>query len=268
MAKTRQIRIASWNINGIRAIMRKQKLSEFINAHKPDIICLQEVRADDATTKKLLATLSPTYTHTFLNASKTKKGYSGTAILTNVDAIADISDLYHDIPEVTDEGRITALEFPQFVLISVYTPNSGAELARLPYRTNTWEVKFRKYLKLLNAKYPTKTIIVCGDLNVAHHDIDIHNPKGNHKSAGFTPAERESFDTLLKETGYIDSFRHFYPDAQKFTYWSNFGQARAKNKGWRIDYFIVSNIANIMQSQIIDDFTGSDHAPIIATFRV
>lgn len=258
--------IASWNINGIRAITNKRKLEEYVKLHKPDILCLQEVRANLETATKLLIPLG--YEYILVNHSKTKKGYSGTAILSHSPPVADISSLsHHNMREADDEGRITAAEFSNFVLVSVYTPNSGAELARLKFRTATWDIKFANYVNELKRKYPNKTVIVVGDLNVAHLDIDIHNPKTNQKSAGFTPQERESYTQILASTNMTDTFRALYPTEAKYSYWSNFGQSRAKGKGWLIDRALVSNMQIVQDSKVHDDVYGSDHAPISLTIK-
>ena len=160
-----------------------------------------------------------------------------------------------------NEGRVITLEFDDFYLTHVYTPNSGAALARLNYRVKTWDVEFRKFVKKLNTKKP---VIVCGDLNCAHQEIDIHSPKTNLKSAGFTIEERNNFDKLLDEAKLIDTFRYLYPDKILYSYWDYRSNARIKNKGWRIDYFLVSKkiINKVKKSSILTDVLGSDHAPV------
>lgn len=260
------VKIASWNVNGIRAITKKGALVDFLQNHSDiDILCLQEVRADHATAMKLLHLLGFPYIINY--SSQTKKGYSGTAILSKTPPLADITHSAGFTPEAADEGRITAAEFPTFVLVSVYTPNSGQELVRLSFRTETWDVKFAEYINNLKTTYPSKNIIVMGDLNVAHLDMDIHAPKTNHKNAGFTPQERASYTSILSTTNMTDAFRTLHPTLIKYSYWSNFGQARAKNKGWLIDRAIVSDMSTVRDSMVLDDVLGSDHAPITLTVQ-
>lgn len=259
------MKIVSWNINGIRSINKKKQLVELVRVHSPDIVCLQEVRADDATSQSEIrkAFSSSEYPYVYVKSSKTKKGYSGTAIVSKLQPLSSIPDTAHNISIAIEEGRITSVEFESFVLVSVYTPNSGAKLDRLAYRTRTWDKEFARYMSNLTTMFPSKKIIIAGDLNVAPEDIDIHSPKTNMRSAGFTTEERDSYTKLMTATKFIDSFRHFHPKMIKYSYWSNFHGARAKNKGWRIDFFLVSSIDTIVDSDIIDTFPGSDHAPII-----
>tara|TARA_Y100000766_G_C18515978_1_gene416501 strand:- start:81 stop:611 length:531 start_codon:yes stop_codon:yes gene_type:complete len=171
------------------------------------------------------------------------------------------------IEKLDTEGRLITLEFETFYLVHVYTPNSGEALARLNYRVNTWDNEFRKFIKKLNLKKP---VILCGDLNCANEDIDIHSPKTNQRSAGFTNEERGSFKKLLKDANLIDTFRYIYPDKIAYSYWNYRTKARSKNKGWRIDYFLASNniIKNIKKSLILDDIMGSDHAPILLKLNI
>lgn len=261
------MKIVSWNINGIRSINKKKQLAELVRVHSPDIVCLQEVRANDSISQIELRKAFPSseYPYVYVQSSKTKKGYSGTAIVAKCQPLSNIPDTAHNISIAIDEGRITSVEFESFVLVSVYTPNSGAKLDRLAYRTRTWDKEFARYMSNLTTMFPSKKIIIAGDLNVAPQEIDIHSPKTNLRSAGFTAEERDSYAILMKTTGFIDSFRHFHPNTIKYSYWSNFHGARGKNKGWRIDFFLVSSINTIVDSDIIDSFPGSDHAPIILT---
>ena len=199
------------------------------------------------------------YPHRFWNSSKTKKGYSGTAIFSNIKPISVLYDLEkHD----NDEGRMITLEFEKFYLVNVYTPNSGRILERLKYRTEEWDKDFRKYIK----KLTKKEVIICGDLNVAHNEIDIHDPKSNERSAGFTIEERTSFNKLIKQCKLIDTFRYFYPKVTDvYSYWTYMRKARSKNKGWRIDYFLATKkiMKDIKNSNILMEQLGSDHAPIV-----
>ncbi|MFP4656016.1 MAG: exodeoxyribonuclease III [Candidatus Woesearchaeota archaeon] len=255
-------RIISWNVNGIRAVMRKG-LGEFVKDEDPDILCLQETKTD-----KKLDTGIDGYEQYWNFAGK--KGYSGTALFTKMqpkDVTYGMKMEEHD-----NEGRIITAEFESFFLVTVYTPNSQRDLARLDYRMR-WEDDFRRFLKELEKKKP---VIVCGDMNVAHKEIDIARP-GNNKTtkskpgnAGFTDQERNKFSELL-ESGFIDTFRHFYPERKDaYTWWSYMFNARAKNVGWRLDYFCVSKSLKdrLRDSEILDDVIGSDHCPIILKIDV
>ena len=194
-----------------------------------------------------------------------KNGYSGTAIFSKKKPINVTYGLGSS--SIDQEGRVITLEFEDFYLLHVYTPNSGEGLKRLNYRVNTWDKEFRKFVKNLNKTKPT---IVTGDLNVAHQEIDIHNPKGNLKSSGFTKEERDSFTKFLKDTNMIDTFRHLNPEEQIYSYWGYRFNLRAKNKGWRIDYFLVpENVMNwVKKSEILTDIKGSDHAPVMIKLSI
>lgn len=248
----------SWNVNGLQAAMRKQTLTPLIKEHDPCILCLQEIRCNDQVASDLLKTLSDTFQYIYINTSKTKKGYSGTAVLSKFEP----RQVSFDVPFLNnDEGRLIALTFDDYVLVNVYVPNSGTN--RLDYRVNDWDVLFCEYLSTLS-----KPFIVCGDLNVARHEIDIYNPKLTN-AAGFTKEERASFETTLSALSLSDTFRHFYPDQVKYSFWSNFGKARARNNGWRIDYFLVTTslLPKIKSSDILTEVEGSDHAPIVMEIR-
>ena len=255
-------KIISWNVNGIRAVHKKENLEKFLLKHKPDIMCFNEVKLSIPYTKieNELQCKIKGYIHRYWNSSKTKKGYSGTAVFSN---IAPMSVVY-DLPgHKNDEGRVITLEFKDFYLVNVYTPNSGQQLQRLKYRTEEWDVDFRKYIKSLQKK--KKNVVICGDLNVAHKEIDIHNAKSNERNAGYTIEERNSFDKLLKTCNLIDTFRHLYPSKPDiYTYWTYMRKARDKNKGWRIDYFLVSKklVKKVKESNVLTKQLGSDHAPI------
>lgn len=241
----------SWNVNGLRAAIRKgfeEKLQEM----NPDIICLQEIKMQEGQAEPDL----PGYLEYYNYAER--KGYSGTAIYTKEEPISHTVGI--GVPEHDTEGRVITLEFPDYYFVGCYTPNSQRGLARLPYRME-WEDAFREYLLKLDEKKP---VILCGDLNVAHKEIDLANPSTNRKNAGFSDEERGKFQTLL-DSGFIDTFRYFYPDKEnEYTWWSHFANARERNIGWRIDYFIVSSrfIDNVKDAKIHQSIMGSDHCPV------
>lgn len=225
---------------------------DFFTSVDADIVCLQETKMQ----REQASFEFPGYEQYWNSAIK--KGYSGTAVFTRVKPLAVTYDL--GLEEHDQEGRVITLEFTDFYLVNVYTPNSQKELARLDYRM-TWDDEFRKHLNTLDAKKP---VILCGDLNVAHQEIDLKNPKTNTKSAGFTKEERNKMTELLT-SGFVDSFRYLYPDkTEAYTWWSYMFQARSKNAGWRIDYFIVSAKLQerIQDSLIYSDIMGSDHCPV------
>lgn len=246
------MRLVSWNVNGLRACVRKGYL-EYFNEVDADIFCVQETKLQEGQIDLDLEGYEQYWNYA------EKKGYSGTAVFTKTKPLSVEYGL--GIEEHDKEGRVITLEFDEFFLVNVYTPNSQKELARLDYRMS-WEEVFRAYLKKLDAKKP---IILCGDLNVAHKEIDLKNPKSNRKSAGFSDEEREKMTKLLG-TGFIDSFRYFYPDKEgAYTWWSYFRKARSRNAGWRIDYFIVSERLKdkMNDSEIHSSIMGSDHCPVL-----
>lgn len=245
------MKLISWNVNGIRACVNKNFM-EFFNEVDADIFCLQETKLQE---NQINLQLDGYYQ--YWNYAK-KKGYSGTAIFTKVKPLGVSYGI--DMEEHDQEGRVITLEFEDFHLVTVYTPNSQNELKRLDYRMK-WEDDFRAYLKKLDE---IKPVIVCGDLNVAHKEIDLKNPKPNRKNAGFTDEEREKFTKLLDE-GFIDTFRYFYPDKENiYSWWSYRFKAREKNAGWRIDYFCASEkIKDRLESATIHtEVLGSDHCPV------
>lgn len=265
------MKIASFNINGIRAIVKKETdLNSFVSKYDPDILCLQEIRADYKTTIKCLDSLKESYPYISVNESKTKKGYSGTAILSKIKPFPNPVFPPFPLPEGNDEGRVLTLDFGKFIVCNVYTPNSGAKLARLEFRTSTWDEAFSDYIDALRSGYPSKPLVILGDLNVAHCEIDLFNPKSNKNTAGFTDDERGSFSNMIVKNNLVDTFRYINPTVVKYTYWSNFYQARQKNRGWRIDYALVPKafIKNVKSSDILDDVFGSDHCPIIIDIKV
>ena len=245
------MKFISWNVNGLRACMGKG-FQEFFDEIDADFFCLQETKLQEGQISLPL----PGY-HQFWNYAE-KKGYSGTAIFAKE---APLSVTYGvGVPELDTEGRLITLEYPDFYLITCYTPNAQRELARIDHRLN-WDEAFRNYLKDLDSR---KAVIVCGDLNVAHQEIDLKNPKSNRGSAGFSDEERESFGKLLN-SGFTDSFRHLNPDAVgAYTWWSYMFKARQNNAGWRIDYFLVSDrlAPQIEDAPIFNQILGSDHCPV------
>lgn len=246
------MKLISWNVNGLRACVNKGFL-EYFKETEADILCLQEIKLQEGQ----IALELPGY-HQYWNYA-VKKGYSGTAIFTKKEALAVTYGMGAE--EHDQEGRVITLEMDDFYMVTVYTPNSKKELLRLDYRM-VWEDDFRAYLKRLEEKKP---VILCGDLNVAHQEIDIKNPKTNRKSAGFTDEERNKMTQLL-DAGFVDTFRYFYPDRRDaYTWWSNFGNAREKNVGWRIDYFVVSESLKprLKDAAIQPEIMGSDHCPVV-----
>ena len=245
------MKLISWNVNGIRACVGKGFL-EFFKEADADIFCIQESKMQAGQLELDL----PGY-HQYWNYAE-KKGYSGTAIFTKRKPLSETYGM--GIEEHDKEGRVITLEFEDFYIVTVYTPNSQNELARLDYRM-TWEEAFLAYLKKLEENKP---VIVCGDMNVAHKEIDLKNPKTNRKNAGFTDEEREKFSILL-ENGFVDTFRHFYPEQEGiYSWWSYRFKAREKNAGWRIDYFLVSEMLKdkLKDAKILTEVFGSDHCPV------
>lgn len=246
------MRLISWNVNGLRAAMGKGFLDSVAQLDA-DVICLQETKLQQGQIELDL----PGY-HQYWNYAE-KKGYSGTAVFTRQEPLSVRYGV--GIPEHDTEGRVITLEYPDFYLVNVYTPNAQRELTRLDYRM-AWEDMFRAYLLSLEA---TRPVILCGDLNVAHQPIDLKNPRTNVGNAGFTPQEREKL-TLLLQSGYIDTFRHFHPDVTgAYSWWSYMFHAREKNAGWRIDYFLASRKleARLLDAQIHPEIMGSDHCPVL-----
>ncbi|MCR5374677.1 MAG: exodeoxyribonuclease III [Lachnospiraceae bacterium] len=251
------MKLVSWNVNGIRACLDKNFMS-FFNEANADIFCINESKVQEGQ-----VTLDLPGYHQYWNYAE-KKGYSGVAVFTKNEPLCVTYGI--GIEEHDHEGRVITLEYPNFYLVSVYVPNSRQELERLDYRMK-WEDDFLGYIDSLNAKKP---VIYCGDLNVAHEEIDLKNPKTNHRNAGFTDEEREKFTTVLSH-GYIDTFRYFYPDRKDiYSWWSYRFKAREKNAGWRIDYFVVSECLKdkLVGADIKCDVTGSDHCPVELTINL
>lgn len=248
------MKIIAWNVNGIRSLLKTSYLEELLYQEKPDILCVGETKLNFNYT--IDNELLNKFKYKFFGNCK-KAGYSGTAIFSNKKPINVIIGL----EDIDDEGRMITLEFAHYYLIHVYTPNSGVALARLDWRTKVWDKAFYNYINHLQNHKP---VIICGDLNVAHYEIDIKNSKSNLRTAGYTIEERTTFTNLINELNLIDTFRYKYPDKIKYSYWSYRNKSREKNIGWRIDYFLLSNkIKNkVIESDILTDIYGSDHSPI------
>ena len=249
------MKLVSWNVNGLRAVIGKG-FSEFFKEIDADVFCLQETKMQEEQIDDNIKNIFSDYNGYWNSAEK--KGYSGTAVFSKLKPLNVSYGI--GIEEHDKEGRVITLEYEKFYLVNCYTPNSKRELERLDYRM-VWEDEFRKYLLKLNE---TKPVIMCGDLNVAHEEIDLKNPKTNRRNAGFTDEERGKMTELLN-SGFTDTFRYLYPDKEGvYSWWSYMFKAREKHAGWRIDYFIVSNSIQdkIKESYIYSDVMGSDHCPV------
>lgn len=259
------MKLYSWNVNGIRAVINKGAFQKFMAEHQPDILCLQETKAQQGQAEIDLEGYEE-----YWNSAE-KKGYSGTAIFTKVkplsvlngfaDAIAEKYHLTDDYGDPTKEGRVISAEFDEFWVVTVYTPNSKRKLERLGLRHDQWDRAFLEHVKELEK---TKPVLFCGDLNVAHKEIDLARPKDNVRNAGFTVEEREGMDNIIA-AGFVDTFRAVYPDkTDAYTWWTAWANARANNVGWRIDYWLASKgIADkVINPQIHADVMGSDHCPV------
>ena len=245
------MKLISWNVNGLRACVGKG-FFEFLEREQPDMMCLQETKLQPEQAPEVEGY------YDYWNSAD-KKGYSGTAIFSKTEPITVTYDIGIDVHD--HEGRVITAEYPEFYLVTVYVPNSQDGLKRLDYRM-TWEDDFRAYLQALDQKKP---VIVCGDMNVAHKEIDLKNPKTNRKNAGFTDEERAKMTELLG-AGFVDTFRHFYPEVEGvYSWWSYRFKAREKNAGWRIDYFLVSErfVDRVKDARILTDVFGSDHCPVV-----
>lgn len=244
------MKLISWNVNGLRACVGKG-FFEFLEAEQPDMMCLQETKLQPDQAPQVEG-----YQEYWCSAEK--KGYSGTALFSKTEPLSVTYNL--GIDEHDHEGRVITAEYPDFYLVTVYVPNSQNELKRLDYRMQ-WEDDFRAYVQSLDQKKP---VIICGDMNVAHQEIDLKNPKTNRRNAGFTDEERQKMTELLG-AGFVDTWRHFYPDTEGiYSWWSYRFKAREKNAGWRIDYFLVSArlIGRVKSARILTDVFGSDHCPV------
>lgn len=250
------MKLISWNVNGIRAVLKKD-FEQQLRDIDADIVCLQETKASRDVVDGL-EILPELYPYQFWDCAE-KKGYSGTAVFCRKQPLSHALGLGIDAHD--REGRVVTVEFPRFFLVNVYTPNAQNELVRLPYRAESWDIDFLGYIQKLDTEKP---VVFCGDLNVAHEEIDIARPAQNRRNAGFTDEERAGFGRIL-EAGFTDTFRAFHPgEPDHYTWWSYRGQARAKNIGWRLDYFGVSNrfFPKVKEAFILKDIDGSDHVPV------
>jgi exodeoxyribonuclease III len=280
------MKIISFNCNGIRSVLTKEKdgtkhkevidnnvITSLLDEEKPDILCLQEIRCGNSLDiSKLLKLSSRGYHIINQNCSIVKAGYSGTLVISKHPAITVVKN-FPNLPEnneLNGEGRIITVEFQKFILINVYVPNSKPDLSRLQFRVEHWEKEIRNHINNLQAQFD-KPVIMCGDLNVAPKEIDLHNPKGSKGKHGFTIEERDAFQKLLDECKMVDAYRFLYPTKQnEYTWWSNFAKSREKNKGWRIDIYVVSKslTKKIEEVKIYNDRYGSDHAPILLSISL
>jgi len=270
--KTRTLSLYSWNVNGIRAGIRKGTFQQFIAEYSPDILCLQETKAEQGQVEIDL----PEYTEYWNSAEK--KGYSGTAIFSKTPACSVVYDFLPEVQNAFDltdeqkrngagEGRVISVEFDTFFVVTVYTPNTKEDLSRLNFRHTQWDPAFLMHVKALEKMKP---VIFCGDLNVAHQEIDLARPKENVGKHGFTDEEREGFDAIV-DAGFVDTYRHLYPDkTEAYSWWSNWGKARERNVGWRIDYVCASEQLkkNVTDAFILPEVMGSDHCPVGITLTV
>ncbi|BBM85648.1 exodeoxyribonuclease III [Candidatus Uabimicrobium amorphum] len=247
------MKIMSWNVNGIRAAVKNEGLYNAIHEQNPDVICLQETKLSSPDQVQLEL---DNYPHKYWNMAE-KKGYAGTAIFSKQQPISVQNDI--GIEQHDNEGRVIACEFETFYLVTVYVPNAQRKLTRLDYR-QVWDADFLKYLKKLEEKKP---VVFCGDMNVAHQEVDLARPKTNTKNAGFTTEERSGFDNFI-QAGFVDTFRLFTSEGGHYTWWSYQNQARERNVGWRIDYFVVSQslVPQVKESKTWPQITGSDHCPV------
>ena len=254
------IKLFSWNVNGLRAVLRKGALQQFLQDQNPDILCLQEIKCKPEQLDLFEMDTLRDY-QIFWNPAA-RPGYSGTAILLNKNIIAKKIENNFDY---LNEGRTLIIELNNFYLINVYTPNSKPDLSRLTLRHDDWDPAFKDYLKELGK---TKPVIACGDFNCAHQEIDLARPATNHHSAGFTDEEREGLTNLLS-AGFLDTFRTLHPTTQRYTWWSHWGKARENNVGWRIDYFFISRSLKprLKSADIYEQIQGSDHCPISITLE-
>jgi len=265
------MKLVSWNVNGIRAVVKKGEFQAFIKKHDPDVLCLQETKAERGQAEIDL----PQYEEYWNSAEK--KGYSGTAIFTKQkplsvefglpEALAKKYKLHEDgYGDPSKEGRVVAAEFENFWVVTVYTPNAKDDLSRIPLRHTQWDPAFLDYIKSLEKKKP---VIFCGDLNVAHKPQDLANPKPNEGKKGFTKEEREGIDNIIA-AGYVDTFRHVTPEGNGYyTWWSHFANSRERNVGWRIDYWFISKklLSKLKSATILPEVMGSDHCPVVIELK-
>ncbi len=259
------MKLCSWNVNGLRSVLKKGTLADFLEAEHPDILCIQETKAKQGQVEVDF----PDYLELWNSAER--PGYSGTATFTKFQPLNVYNSLTNELQSSYNwdddkygtplcEGRIQALEFEPFYLVNVYTPNSKRDLSRLGLRENLWDPAFLRFLKELEAHKP---VIVCGDFNAAHTPLDLARPKDNERSAGFTDEERQGIKNLIS-AGFVDTFRYFNPSQQRYTWWSHWSHCRERNIGWRIDYFFISQslLPHLKSANILDHVLGSDHCPV------
>lgn len=264
------MKLYSWNVNGIRSVLRKGTFQQFMAEHQPDIVCLQETKAERGQVEIDL----PGY-HEYWH-SAVRKGYSGTAIFTRVEPLAVVNGFPAEFTErfnfadelardANDEGRVITAEFEEFFVVTVYTPNAKEDLSRLPLRAEHWDPAFLAYCKQLEERKP---VIFCGDLNVAHTELDLANPRPNRGKKGFTDEERAGFQAFI-DAGFVDTLRLFKEGNGHYTWWSHFARSRERNVGWRIDYVLVSESLRerVLAAEIHADVMGSDHCPVSITLR-
>ena len=257
------MKIIAWNVNGLKSLLKTDYLDNLINDENPDVFCMGETKLScpyDDIEKQIVSRFSQ-FKFRYWSPCKTKKGYSGTSIFCKKEPLSIQYGLKFKDKEIDDEGRVIVIEYKKYYILHVYTPNSGQSLNRLEWRTTIWDRAFENYINNLQK---TKPIIICGDLNVAHQEIDLKNPKTNLKTAGFTVEERESFQKILTNCNLTDTFRKMNPEKIEYSFWSYMRNSREKNIGWRIDYFLLSkNLENkIKESLILTKTLGSDHAPV------
>jgi exodeoxyribonuclease-3 len=257
------MKIIAWNVNGIRSLMKTTYLDELIANEDPDVLCIGETKVSCPYNdiEKELLTKYPKLKHHNWSPCKLRGGYSGTAIFSKKEPISVSYGLKYKGEDLDNEGRVITVEFKNFYIIHVYTPNSGQALNRLEWRTKTWDRAFEHYINEIQKK---KSVIVCGDLNVAHKAIDLARPKTNLKTAGYTVEERESFDKIINNCDLVDTYRLKNGDKIEYSFWSYMRKSREKNIGWRIDYFLVSKklVKKVKESSILTEILGSDHAPL------
>ena len=266
-----RMRLVSWNVNGLRAVHNKGLFVPFVEKYKPDILCLQETKAEEHQSEVDLSVYEE-----YWNSSERKKGYAGTAIFTKIKPLSVVLGLPEDIckkfnlkdgyGDANAEGRVIAAEFEDFFVVNVYTPNAKPDLSRLDFRYKLWDPAFLAFCKKLERKKP---VLFCGDLNVAHTEEDLANPKQNEGEHGFTKEEREGVDKMLK-AGFVDAFRHLPSEGKgQYTWWSHFSNARARNVGWRIDYWFASKrfTPRLKSFKTLQDVMGSDHCPVLLELK-
>lgn len=259
------MKIIAWNVNGIRSLLKTNYLNELLEKEQPDVFCMGETKLpcnlDETDIDEKIKEMYPKLKYHYYSPCKMKGGYSGTAMLCKKEPLSVQYGLKYKDKEIDDEGRVIVIEYKKYYILHVYTPNSGQALNRLEWRTKVWDRAFESYINKLQK---IKPIIICGDLNVANEEIDLKNPKTNHKTAGFTDEERESFKKILTNCDLIDTYRNKYPNKIEYSFWSYMRSSREKNIGWRIDYFLTSKVieGKIKDSKILTEILGSDHAPI------